>query len=152
MELLIVILIIGILSGIILASLSSARDKSKTAAIKANVDTIRKQANIWFDSKGTYFGVPYFGNNATGACFGTYNDNNTFWGDPVVKNALTAIDSLNGSVAIDCMLRETTSGSSSFSFHTVMPDGKRICLDHNNNIKSSVAIDDFVITNSTYCQ
>lgn len=45
-ELLVVIAIIGILSGVVIASLSSARGKGNDAAIKQNLVSIRTQAEI----------------------------------------------------------------------------------------------------------
>jgi|SRR3989344_534135 len=53
-ELLVVIAIIGILSGIVLASLNSARNKGNDAAVKATLSGIRAQAEIQYDSMGCY--------------------------------------------------------------------------------------------------
>ena len=48
-ELLVVIAIIGILSAVVLASLSVARDKGATASVKANMSSVRSQAEIVYD-------------------------------------------------------------------------------------------------------
>ena len=57
-ELLVVIAIIGILSSIVLASLNSARDKGANAAVKADLNGIRSQAEIVYDKGGqTYVDV-----------------------------------------------------------------------------------------------
>ena len=57
-ELLFVIAIIGILSSIVLASLNSARDKGANAAVKADLNGIRSQAEIVYDNGGqTYADV-----------------------------------------------------------------------------------------------
>ena len=48
-ELLVVIAIIGILSSVVLASLSSARDKGADASVKANLNNIRSLAESLFD-------------------------------------------------------------------------------------------------------
>ena len=54
-ELLVVIAIIGILSSVVLASLNTARGKGADAAIKANLNNIRAQAEIIYDnSSGSY--------------------------------------------------------------------------------------------------
>ncbi len=53
-ELLVVIAIIGILASIVLASLSTARNKANNAAIKQNMAGIRSQAEIIYDPGNTY--------------------------------------------------------------------------------------------------
>lgn len=55
-ELLVVIAIIGVLSSIVLASLNTARNKGSDAAVKSNLANIRAQAEIFYDTYGTYGG------------------------------------------------------------------------------------------------
>lgn len=57
-ELLVVIAIIGILSSVVLASLNTARSKGSDAAIKANINNTRAQAELFYDSNSnTYTGM-----------------------------------------------------------------------------------------------
>ena len=56
-ELLVVIAIIGILSSVVLASLNTARSKGADAAIKANLNNIRAQAELSYDNNGNYSSV-----------------------------------------------------------------------------------------------
>ena len=56
-ELLVVIAIIGILSGVVLASLNTARSKGADAAIKQNLANARAEAEIFYDTNVTYEGV-----------------------------------------------------------------------------------------------
>ncbi len=49
-ELLVVIAIIGILASVVLASLNTARAKGADAAIKSNLNNIRAQAELVYDS------------------------------------------------------------------------------------------------------
>lgn len=64
-ELLVVIAIIGILSGIVLASLNTARDKGANAAIKSNLNNARAQAELFYDNgtSPTYDNVCTTGTN-----------------------------------------------------------------------------------------
>ncbi|MFA4853533.1 MAG: type II secretion system protein [Bacteroidales bacterium] len=56
-ELLVVIAIIGILSSVVLASLSSARNKGKDAAVKSQLASMRAQAEIYYSIGETYVGI-----------------------------------------------------------------------------------------------
>ncbi len=56
-ELLVVIAIIGILSGIVLTSLNTARGKAKDAAIKSQLASLRSQAEIFYDSSSGSYGT-----------------------------------------------------------------------------------------------
>jgi prepilin-type N-terminal cleavage/methylation domain-containing protein len=53
-ELLVVIAIIGILSSIVLASLSSARSKGTDAAITSTLSNMRAQAELLYSNVGSY--------------------------------------------------------------------------------------------------
>jgi prepilin-type N-terminal cleavage/methylation domain-containing protein len=85
-ELLVVIAIIGILSSVVLASLNQARGKGADAAVKANLNNMRAQAELFYDGNGVngYLGVcadPNFtkamtsAHNASGA---STNDSTAF--------------------------------------------------------------------------
>ncbi|MCX6753850.1 MAG: type II secretion system protein [Candidatus Nomurabacteria bacterium] len=56
-ELLVVIAIIGILASVVLASLSSARNKGKDAAVKSQLSSMRAQAEIFYSTAETYVGI-----------------------------------------------------------------------------------------------
>ncbi len=56
-ELLVVIAIIGILSSVVLASLSTARTKAKISAYSTEMDSVRKQAELFYSNGNTYTGL-----------------------------------------------------------------------------------------------
>lgn len=53
-ELLVVIAIIGILSGIVLTSLGTARNKAKSASATASLSSMRSQAELGVNNSGQY--------------------------------------------------------------------------------------------------
>lgn len=67
-ELLVVIAIIGILASVVLASLSSARDKGKDASVKSQLASMKAQAELYFSSNGleTYAGICTAAQSANG--------------------------------------------------------------------------------------
>ncbi len=56
-ELLVVIAIIGILASVVLASLSSARNKGKDAAVRSQLASMRAQAEIFYATAESYVGI-----------------------------------------------------------------------------------------------
>jgi len=78
-ELLVVIAIIGILSSIVLASLSTARNKGKDAAIQAQLASLRSQAEVYANG-GSYAALFTGGNTWASAS------------DAGVQSILTGID------------------------------------------------------------
>lgn len=64
-ELLVVIAIIGILSSVVLASLNTARGKGANAAVKANLNNIRAQAELSYDNNSQSYSVVCDDTNVT---------------------------------------------------------------------------------------
>lgn len=87
-ELLVVIAIIGILSSVTLATLNVARSKGADAAIKADLDTIKKQAEIYYDDNGDY------GADAADCSGGM------FAADATVVQALAHLGTVGGGAAV----------------------------------------------------
>jgi prepilin-type N-terminal cleavage/methylation domain-containing protein len=69
-ELLVVIAIIGILASVVLASLSSARNKGKDAAVKSQLSSMRAQAEIFYSTAETYDAICTSDINVAPGAFG----------------------------------------------------------------------------------
>ena len=89
-ELLVVIAIIGILSSVVLASLNTARDKGSDAAVKANLNGMRSQAELFYDSNQNSYADMMTG---TGTAVPTGGDSN-------MRAALQAADDANGTGSV----------------------------------------------------
>lgn len=65
-ELLVVIAIIGVLASVVLASLNTARGKSRDAARLAQLDEVRKALHVYWLDNGTYPSESVANNGSTG--------------------------------------------------------------------------------------
>jgi len=75
-ELLVVVAIIGILASVVLASLNSAREKSRDARRLSDVKQIQTALSLYYDKYGTY--PPNTDNDYSGWDTGCYGGNDTF--------------------------------------------------------------------------
>ncbi len=91
-ELLVVIAIIGILSAVVLASLNTARSKGNDASVKANLDTIRTQSAIYYDTNSGY-------GTATLAAGTSCTLASSLFIDPQITAAIAGANTAGGSVA-----------------------------------------------------
>ena len=81
-ELLVVIAIIGILSAVVLASLSTARSKGNDAAVQSNLSTIQTQAEIYYGNNSNSYGNV----STAGSCTSTTG----MFSDTTIKAAITS--------------------------------------------------------------
>jgi general secretion pathway protein G len=70
-ELLVVIAIIGLLSSVVLASLSQARSKSRDSRRIADLNQIRNALELYYHNFGDYPDCLYSGNHSAGTACGT---------------------------------------------------------------------------------
>ena len=89
-ELLVVIAIIGILSAVVLASLSTARSKGQDAAIQSDLSTIRTQAEIYYGGTGA---------NTYGTAGSTCTAAASLFVDTTIAKAITGAQSAAGGAA-----------------------------------------------------
>ncbi len=105
-ELLVVIAIIGILSAVVLAALNTARSKGNDAAAKANLDTIRTQSAIYYDSNSNAYSTSAAATNGIGVT-GLLAATNcilpgTLFADPNVAAAITSANNAEGAGSVKC--------------------------------------------------
>ena len=146
-ELLVVIAIIGVLAGIVLASLNTARTKGADAATKANLSNVRAQAEVFYDTSSNYgadFAVancPAFDATAT----------NMFAKDQTIAKATAAVKSSSGSDA-KCAADNgdvATGNASSWAISGTLKGGGNWCVDSSGASKSGIAA---IASNVAVCQ
>lgn len=96
-ELLVVIAIIGILSAVVLASLNNARSKGQDAAIKADLASVRVQAELYYDDNAQSYAGAATG-YALGACPAAPSTGNIF-ANTTLHNAVKGAATLAGGEA-----------------------------------------------------
>ena len=132
-ELLVVIAIIGILSSVVLASLNTARAKGVDAAIKSNLNSIRPQSSMMYDTLGgTYNNT---GVAISSATCSTLTDVGTIFEDVTIQNALIAAALAAGSDS-DCGVSDI---GDSYSIATALKTGGFWCIDNTGIARGTTA-------------
>jgi prepilin-type N-terminal cleavage/methylation domain-containing protein len=124
-ELLVVISIIGLLSAVVLAALNTARAKGTDASIKANLDSIRNQAAIYYDNNGNYTTISAADN---GSCA---TASTLFQNDANIKAAITAV---SNSATVTCN-QDTQANGGGWVIYAPLKGGNGWCVDWKNNSK-----------------
>ncbi len=109
-ELLVVIAIIGILAGVVIASLNSARTSGRVAAIKSNLKNLQTQAQLYHLDNGTFAGL----------CGSTYSPS-SFTPHESIAPMIDALSSIAGSNNIRCIVRTASVPNTSAS-HNIPED------------------------------
>jgi len=130
-ELLVVIAIIGILSSIVLASLSSARSKGEDAAIQTTLSNMRGQAELLYSNISSY------GIDVTAGDCSTATANNIFGTSTVgsLKNLTTDLISKAGGAANTRCIASSTGWGAAAKLKS--DPNKIFCADSNGTSKIS---------------
>lgn len=111
-ELLVVIAIIGILAGIVLTSLGSARTKAKVASAEASMSSMRAQAELGVDSSGNYVADVCSSSSLGG-----------------LQTLLTAVNAQNVGTATCGQSGASGATSISWAAELALSDGTYFCVD-----------------------
>ena len=123
-ELLVVIAIIGILSSVVLASLSTARNKAKATALKATLSSIRTQMEVVANGGG------YGADIAVGAGSATSCGNGLFRDASMQPLMASATSSTNGGTGMICSSDNATAATK-WAVQVTLPDAANhtFCID-----------------------
>ncbi|MDB5259393.1 MAG: prepilin peptidase dependent protein type pilus assembly protein PilA [Candidatus Taylorbacteria bacterium] len=137
-ELLVVIAIIGILSSVVLASMSTARTKAYDAKVKAQMTAIRSAAEIYYSTNGNY-----------GSAVATNGDCSagSFFTDPVsgMKQLSISVNYPVGENTIVC-----DSSGSAYAVQDNISNGLYWCVDSTGSSRASTTAIAST-TNATLC-
>jgi prepilin-type N-terminal cleavage/methylation domain-containing protein len=128
-ELLVVIAIIGILSSVVLASLNTARQKGQIAAIKSSMQSVRVQAELYYDDHSSSYGTPVAVANSCGAAA------NMFGNDTTIAQAITEIEGIESTV-VRCAIGQD---GQSWALEKTLPDNSTWCTDSTGQAISGTA-------------
>ncbi len=116
-ELLVVIAIIGILAGVVIASLNSARTSGRVAAIKSNLKNFQTQAQLYHLDNGTFAGLCGQVSNLNNyAALGTPQGYHSS-----IQPMIDALTSIAGANNVRCIVR-TASVPSTGATHFIPAD------------------------------
>ena len=132
-ELLVVIAIIGILSSIVLASLSSARSKGEDAAITSTLANMRAQAELFYSNNNTYSVTPATICTTAGSIF--------------TSTATGGLSALTTALLARAPTAACTSSSTAWAAEAPLKSGGHACADSSgNSISSSTKTAAYVIS------
>ncbi len=131
-ELLVVIAIIGILSSVVLASLTTARTKGKDAAVESQLSSMRAQAELYYSTTGNNsYGSASVGPSACSTASSTANT--VFNG----TNSLTTL--INATYTGGASAASCVSSGSAWSVVATIPSGTFYCVDNQGQSKATTS-------------
>lgn len=137
-ELLVVIAIIGILSSVVLASLTTARARGQAASVQSSLSNMRAQAELYYSTNTNSYGSA---SDCTSALFGT--------GSNGLGNLISGAASAAGQTVSSFLTCSASTTSWSVKTNTAV-GGQFFCVDGAGNSKSSSTT--ITVTSNNVCQ
>lgn len=135
-ELLVVIAIIGILSSVVLASLTTARTKGKDAAVQAQLSNMRAQAELYYSTNSNAYAAAA---STTGACSLTAGTNTNVFNNGT-NNLITLLGGVQAQVGTFSATNSTCNASATAWAAAVnLPSGGSYCVDSTGVSRSKTA-------------
>ncbi len=128
-ELLVVIAIIGILSSVVLASLTTARTRGTAAAIQSEMSNMRAQAELFYSTNG----------NTYAANTGAADTASTTASSLFLEGATNGLSKLVNDTAAKGATGQTYAASSSAWAYQAQYNGTYYCVDSAGSSKSGTA-------------
>jgi type IV pilus assembly protein PilA len=114
-ELLVVIAIIGTLSSVVLSNLNTARGKGANATVKANMDSLRKEIEVYYNNFGSYGTV---GTTLSTNCPTAASNAGFMFNDPASTKVRTIIlaaqAAANSTNTLKCIATPTSGGATNY--------------------------------------
>ncbi|MEK7631221.1 MAG: prepilin-type N-terminal cleavage/methylation domain-containing protein [Patescibacteria group bacterium] len=131
-ELLVVTAIIGMITGIVLAALTNARNRAFDTAVKDNLGNIRTQAGIFHTNNGHYgdgLAIPT-------DCFNPADTDTMFKLDSLIGGMIDAAEDANRANTVRCTTDTTSSAKATlWSVESPLIEGDNWCVDSEGSAK-----------------
>lgn len=129
-ELLVVIAIIGILTSVVLVSVSTVNKRGQDTAVQSDLSGIRAQAQLYYSTYSGYVAAPPLGSAGTCATAGTV------FTEPRVKQQIDAAEKTNGGRTVVCNV--SADGADYAVSSELSTAGTYYCVDSNGvGVRSS---------------
>ena len=135
-ELLVVIAIIGILSAVVLASLSTARLKGNDAAIQSDLSTVGTEAAVYLSSNNSSYGTAQTPAAMTAPLVYSATGNSMFTADQVMVNAVNGAYGITGTGNVQYAIGVNGTTFAVYAKLTAGGSNPYICIDGNGTTKS----------------
>jgi type IV pilus assembly protein PilA len=140
-ELLVVIAIIGILSSIVIASLSSARRRGRDSAILGQLKQLQTQSQIFYEGNGQSFSPAGAASSTTANCIAGANFPTSFFASTTAAGGQIALIATNDPIGSNVKCTTSANGQLwAISVDFLNNSTSGVCVDNSGAFRRSVGI------------